>query len=58
MSERLDRLEALAENVLLSVQKQQSLIIELRVNFSELQANVAKMKQRVESHFSEGHGAS
>lgn len=75
---RLDRLEALAETILLAVQQQQSQVNDLRASvvdlvgmignlgtdIHEMQSEVRGLQtenrrilERLETHFSDGHGA-
>ena len=85
MSDRLDRLEALAETILLAVQQQQTQIGDLRESIADtvgmigslaeemhimqneirdiqldirgLQTENRRILERLEAHFSDGHGA-
>lgn len=75
---RLDRLEALAETILLAIQQQNGLVTDLRASVADvvgmvgtlaeemhtmqseirgLQTENRRILERLESHFSDGHGA-
>lgn len=77
MTERLDRLEALAETILLAVQQQQTQMGDLRESVADtvgmigslaeemhtmqseirgLQTENRRILERLEAHFSNGHG--
>ncbi len=75
---RMDRLEALAETILLAIQQQNGLVTDLRASVADvvgmvgtlaeemhtmqteirgLQTENRRILERLESHFSDGHGA-